>query len=83
MTGEDSQRIGPPVSLTPFTKEIEAIEYTVPTVDSDPGSYPVTLIDTPGFDFSDVQNDEYSRFQELSSWVRRAYESHGYDGILC
>lgn len=34
--------------------------------------FPIILIDTPGFDFSD-ENDEYTKFKELLEWFRAKY----------
>ncbi len=63
MTGEYKHGVADEASLHPCTKKITPVEFRCR------GHETIILIDTPGFDYSNA-DDEYTRFDQLCKWFR-------------
>lgn len=68
MTGEYSYGVANEAQLGPFTQKIKPIEFHSAELGT------IVLIDTPGFDYSE-DNDEYVRSSQLRKWFQDKLES--------
>ncbi|KAJ3566949.1 hypothetical protein NP233_g6675 [Leucocoprinus birnbaumii] len=83
VTGQRRSFIASEYNFHPHTKGFDTAHCIIQAADlSLQWDYHVTLIDTPGFDYLDPQNDEREVFTSLMNWVRKRFGGPKLDGII-